>query len=187
MRKRIDTEYLRSIGACRDAVTEFEQREADRLTTLSILRLLIKEKRWDWFAWFAPRLMTHKQKVQWAIFCAEQVINIYEKKYPSDDRPRKAIDAAKACLKNPSEKTKRAAAYAANAAYAAANAAAYAANAAAYAAYAANAAAYAAYAAAYAANAAAYAAYAANAAAYAREGIRLVCAKKAIAILLGRK
>ena len=53
-------------------------------------------------------------KVAFAVLCAEAVIKIYEDKYPNDNRPRKAIDAAKAYLKNPS-------AHAAHAAYAAAD------------------------------------------------------------------
>ena len=56
----------------------------------------------------------------YAIFAAEQVIGFFEKKYPEDKRPRKAIEAAKDYLKDPSDKNK-AAAYAA--AYAAADAA----------------------------------------------------------------
>jgi hypothetical protein len=99
-------------------------------------------------------------RIMFAILCAEQVLSIYENKYPQDDTPRKAIDAAKYYLKVHT----RDAAYAADAAAYAAHAAAYAAHAAAdaadaaYAAHAAHAAAYAAHAAAYAADAAAHAA-----------------------------
>jgi hypothetical protein len=100
---------------------------------------------------------------------AERVLPIYESSYPGDNRPRVAIEAARALAHGEiTPNAAYAAAYAANAAANAAYAAAYAANAAyaAYAAYAANAAyaAYAAYAAANAANAAYAAAYAANAA-----------------------
>ena len=98
---------------------------------------------------------TKEDSVSLAIFAAELVIDIYEKKYPKDDRPRKAIEAAKEWLKNSSTNAYAAANAAANAANAAANAA----NAAYDAANAANAAAYAAYDAAY---AAAYDAYDAN-------------------------
>jgi len=107
---------------------------------------------------------TKKDSVSLAIFSAKLVIGIYEKQYPNDDRPRKAIEAAVRYQKNPTEKNR----LAANVTYAnnAANAAAYTANAAnaANANNAANAAAYAAANAANAAaNAAAYAAYTANA------------------------
>ena len=101
--------------------------------------------------------------VRWAADCAEHVLEIYESAYPNDDRPRKAIEAARNGDAAAADAAYAAAAYAAAAnaaAYAAAAAAAYAATAyaAAYAAYAAAAAA-----AADAAYAAAYAAYAAAA------------------------
>ncbi len=38
---------------------------------------------------------TKNDSVELAIYAAELVIDIYEKKYPNDDRPRKAIEAAK--------------------------------------------------------------------------------------------
>jgi len=95
----------------------------------------------------------------YAIFAAEQVLGIYEKKYPEDGRPRKAIEAAKAWIKNPFEETKKAAYAADAAARAAAHAAARAAADAV------------ARAAARAAADAAYAAYAAYAAIYKKLGI----------------
>jgi hypothetical protein len=108
----------------------------------------------EWANWTAVRLMTHDQQIRYAIFSAELVIKIYEDKYPNNDRPRKAIEAAKTYLKDKTEGNKNAAAHAADAADAA------------YAADAADAA-YAAYAAAHAAYAAAHAAHAADAAAHA--------------------
>ena len=81
--------------------------------------------------------VNQKQAIRVAIFSAELVIDIYEKKYPEDKRPRQAIEAAKAYLKKPNEvnnaaanRAANAAANAAYAAYAAANAAYAAANAA---------------------------------------------------------
>lgn len=62
---------------------------------------------------------TQKDSVALAIYAAELVIKMYEKEYPNDDRPRKAIEAAKKWLKKPSVY----AAHAAHAAYAAAHAA----------------------------------------------------------------
>lgn len=39
--------------------------------------------------------------VKVAIFSAELVLPIFEKKYPNDNRPRKTIEAAKSYLENP--------------------------------------------------------------------------------------
>ena len=81
--------------------------------------------------------------VEWAIYCASLVLSIYEKEYPTDNRPRKAIEAAEKWLENPNEKN-RIAAKAAAAAAKAADAAAWAADTAAGAAWAGDAAAWAA-------------------------------------------
>jgi len=50
-------------------------------------------------------------QILFAALCAETVLHFYEKKYPEDCRPRKAIDAAKKYL----EKKTQASAYAADA------------------------------------------------------------------------
>ena len=39
-------------------------------------------------------------QIQFAILCAEVVLKYFKDKYPTDDRPRKAIEAAKDYLKN---------------------------------------------------------------------------------------
>ena len=63
----------------------------------------------------------YRMYVSYAVFAAEEVIDIYEKKYPDNDKPRRAIEAAKRCINNPSKENKAAAAaYAADAADAAA-------------------------------------------------------------------
>ena len=172
---KLTEQWLKEKSACSEGVKWFlKQKETD---AVKVLKKLIKEKQLLWANWTIVRVMNYKQRVQYAVFAAEQVIGIYEKKYPDDKRPRQAIEAAKKCIENPSKENKKAAyaayadatyaaAYAAYAAYADAAYAAYAAVAdAAYAAaYDAAYAAYAAYAAAD-ADAAAYAAYAAYAAA----------------------
>ena len=66
----------------------------------------------------------YRMLVKYAVFAAEQVIDLFEQKYPDDKRPREAIEAAKKCIDDPSEKNKVAAAaytaaYAACVAYAA--------------------------------------------------------------------
>ena len=158
--KKITNAFLTKHKACQSVVRFAAENKIIGLPADQFISKLMDISRFDWANWLIVRLMNKKQKVMYAVFAAEQVINIFEKKYPNDDRPRKAIIAAKNYLKTPNSKTKKAAAAAAAAtddayayadadAAAAAYAAAYAA-ADAYAAYAADAAAYAAYAAAYA-------------------------------------
>ena len=122
---KITKEWLAEKSACSEGCKWFlSQKETD---AVKVLKKLIKEKHLDWANWTIVRVMDYKQYVSYAVFAAEQVIQIYEKKYPDDKRSREAIEAAKKCIKNPSEKNKKAAHAAADAAHAAADAAAYAA------------------------------------------------------------
>ena len=140
---------IKAMSPCTDGFKWYCKNFTQRRPKIAdVVNKLIETNNAEWANWFIVRCMTHEQRIQYSIFAAEQVIDIYEKKYPDDARPRKAIEAAKAYLKKQSKENR-------DAAYAAANAAAHAAYAAANAAYAA---ANAAYAAADAANAAAYAA-----------------------------
>ena len=114
--------------------------------------------RGDWLIWLLRQTgqITKPQAVQIAVECAKHVLPIFEKRRPDDKRPRQAIEAAEAWLKDPSEKNRGACRADADAADAAAYA-------------------YAAYAAAAADDAdddAAYAAYAAYAAADAAAAAR---------------
>jgi hypothetical protein len=173
---KITKRWLEKKYACSEAVQYLKDEKLIGENSVDLVKRSIKlGEHLDWAGWMIVRTMKKEQYLAYAIYAAEQVLHIFEKKYPGDRRPREAIRATKRYLKEPTSKNKEAA-YAAStaayAAYAAADAAGYAAYAAAgYAAYAyaADAAAgAAAYAAAYAADAAAGAA--AYAAAYAAAG-----------------
>jgi hypothetical protein len=131
---KITLEKLESLNPCTEGLRWYKE----NIKTENLLDVLeqINQHNSSWARWLFTRLMTKDQCVEIAIFLAELVLNVFEDKYPKDDRPRKAIEAAKEYLKT---KTPAAAATAAaTAAYAAAYAAAAAtaAYAAAYAAYA---------------------------------------------------
>ncbi len=125
---KLSIKWLEERNACGSGIGWFkQQKETD---AVKVLKKLITEKKLDWASWTIVRVMSYKQYIGYAVYAAEQVIDIYEKKYPKDDRPRKAIEAAKKCIDNSSKENKAAAhaAYTAahaayTAAYAAANAA----------------------------------------------------------------
>jgi hypothetical protein len=159
---KLTLKWLNEQGACKDGVQWWKEHKTN--DPIKAIKGLMNGNRFDYANWLIVRLMTHEQQIKYAIFAAEQVIGIYEKQYSKDDRPRKAIEAAKEYLTHPDKKHK-----------AAAYAAAYAATYAAYAAYAAaDAATYAAAAATYAYAAAAAAAAAANAAAAAKNKTKVI-------------
>ena len=128
--KKLTEKWLTKNDACQEAVEQWKN-EGCEPDLIKVLNRCIKLKKYDWGNWLIVRKMTYEQSVSYAVFAAEQAIDIYEKKYPDDKRPRQAIDAAKACIKNPSVENKAAAEAAEAASWAAARAAARAARAAA--------------------------------------------------------
>ena len=87
-----------------------------------IFRAAQTEEEFDYCVWMVKYTFNKKQAVEFSIFCAEKVLHFWEEKYPENDSPARAIEAAKKYLKRPCKETKDAAkdAAAASAAYAAA-------------------------------------------------------------------
>jgi hypothetical protein len=63
--------------------------------------------------------LTREIVVAFAADCAEHVLPIFETAFPDDDRPRRAIEAARACIANPTPENRAATGDAAQAAWAA--------------------------------------------------------------------
>ena len=120
--KTLNVKKVREMNACLEALEWGEKVwDGEEVDSIKVLKQLIEEKHFDWANWLIVRVMTRPQYLNYAIYSAEQVIGIFEKKHP-DDRPRKAIEAAKKVLKDDTEEN-REATYAADATYAAAYAA----------------------------------------------------------------
>ena len=132
----ITHKILKDAGCCETIDQYFETKKS--WSPSDLLEEVISRKQYPDAGQALSLLMNARQRQEWAIFSAKSVLHIFEEQYPNDARPRKAIQAAEAYLKDPSAEAAHAAAYAARAAYAAAyaaaDAAAYAAHAAAYAA-----------------------------------------------------
>ena len=126
---KITTSFLNDRNACQEGMQWVSDNKLIGMEALPFIDSLMCGDKLDWANWLIVRVMNYKQYVSYAVFSAEQVIDIYEKQYPDDKCPRNAIEAAKKCIDNPNAENKKAADAAADAAYAAA-AAAYAADAA---------------------------------------------------------
>ena len=74
-----------------------------------------------WLLWFARRkeIISKPQAVTIAVAAAAHVLPLYERKYPDDQRPRKALAVATQWLQNPTKEAAAAAKASADAAYAA--------------------------------------------------------------------
>ena len=115
---KITTEWLKEKRACRDGIAWYIKSGCEDPSEL--LDKIIENDRLDWAEWLVSHMVTHKQAVSWAVECAESVLPIFEAKHPGDDRPRKAIQAAKDWIAGKITATQaRAASDAADAAYAA--------------------------------------------------------------------
>lgn len=111
---KITKKWLKVKGACDDGVEWFcSQKEKDGV---KVVEALMAEEKYCWADWLIVRIMTRPQYLSYAIFASEQVIDIFEKQYPYDKSPRKAIETAKAVLKNDTKETEAAAEAAARAA-----------------------------------------------------------------------
>jgi len=96
--KKLTKEWFKQHDACKDGY-EWTLTRKDESAEYTLNELIRLEK-YDWANWTICRIFNRKQKMQYAIFTAEQVIDIFEKKYPDDKRPREAIEAARKVLKN---------------------------------------------------------------------------------------
>jgi len=103
---KITKEEIKKLKPCSDGYKWFiEHGSSDLTKTL----LAVNKVKPDWASWLYTRLMTPKQQKQFAIYAAEQVLHIFEEKYPDDDRPRLAIVAAKIALESNTQANREAA------------------------------------------------------------------------------
>lgn len=114
---RITKEEIKKLEPCKDGYEWYLKNSEEDLLTLL---LKLNEFKSAWASWLFLRRMSLNQRRAIAIFSAEQVIDIFELKYPTDKRPRLAIEAAKNVLVCDNYDNRRAAADASHAACAAA-------------------------------------------------------------------
>jgi len=110
----VTEKFLKEKGACIEGMEWFEQQQETSVT--GVVNALIADNQLHWANWLILQLVSYNQSVAYAVFAVEQVIDIYARRYPADQRPQNAISTARKCLIDPSRKNKnaaRAAAYAA--------------------------------------------------------------------------
>jgi hypothetical protein len=106
----ITKKWLEKQKACQEGIDWFIQEvKGNNMAGDLLVDKLIRENKSGWANWLIVRVMSYKQRVSYAVFAAEQVIDIFEKQYPDDKRPRQAIEVAKKCIENPSKENRKAA------------------------------------------------------------------------------
>lgn len=126
---QITISFVENIGEiynqkpCNDGYKWFVENFPNGAEHEDVFQKAIDDGKISYCTWALSKSMPKKQNVEWAIWCAKQVLPIFENKFPDDNRPRKAIKSAKEFLKNPCDETqKMAERYAENAHDAAADA-----------------------------------------------------------------
>src|SRR3990167_3193084 len=95
---KLTIDWLKEKLACSGGVNWFKNQKAT--DTVEVLRALANENRLDWANWTIVMVMSRPQYLQYGIFAAEQVLDIFEKKCPNDLRPRNAIEAPRKVWEN---------------------------------------------------------------------------------------
>lgn len=105
----ITVEKLQELGACQPAIDAFPERWGKSVDVLELLKSLRYRANLYWADWLLVRVMGRYQYLAYIIFVAEQSLDIFEKHFPKDNRPRMAIEAAKTVLNIDTEETRGAA------------------------------------------------------------------------------
>ncbi len=75
------------------------------LEDIDFIEKLIELNKLNWANCLIVRCIKHKiNKINYTIYAIEQVIDIYEKKHPNDNKPRKIIENIKSWIKNSYQK-----------------------------------------------------------------------------------
>ena len=93
---KITKKWLEDVNACEKA-KEWVFSLKDK-SIIGIYKQGLKEKKYYWLNWGICRLFKRKQRMQYTVYTAEQVIDIFQKSYLGDDRHRKAIEVQKKIL-----------------------------------------------------------------------------------------
>src|SRR5271157_1137493 len=105
---KITLEKLKGLEACGEGIVYFAENYTE-IDHADLIKDLIKKDKVNWANWLVSKLLNTDNVIRYAIYSAELVIYLFEEKYPNDDRPRKAIEAAKNYLNDPKKENRSAA------------------------------------------------------------------------------
>ena len=102
---KVTKQQLLDAGACSSVVLYFDDIKRKQWDVKKLLKHVIKQGNYSDAVYGLSYLMTHEQRIEWSIYCAYECLHEFEKEYPDDSRPRKAIEAAQKYLDNPCSET----------------------------------------------------------------------------------
>ena len=92
---KLNLKMLTAKSACTSGVEWYKINKQPQTVEAAITLLLksSESERYNWSNWALSQFLSPKNKLRYAIFAAQQVLDIFEKKYPTDNRPRRAIES----------------------------------------------------------------------------------------------
>jgi len=95
-------QVLENHGACGECMYWYISNGEPTSVEETIEKLLASDRheKFGWSNWLLSHVLPVDDKIRYAIFAAELVIDIFEKEFPEDKRPRNAIEAAREYLSN---------------------------------------------------------------------------------------
>ncbi len=103
---RITLEWLRKHKVFKEDIRFIINSQLLGLPAKTLIKCLIKLKSYRIFIGLIDIILSKRNHIEYSIYAAELVLPIFEKEYPEDNRPRKAINAAKEYIINPNERNK---------------------------------------------------------------------------------
>jgi len=103
---KVTKNWLVKHNACSDGMSFVTEHKLIGTDECYFIRQLVKLDRPDWALWLLVRRLDRKDRIRFAVYCAKDVLPIYEAKHPDDDRPRKTIEAAEACVETNTKKNR---------------------------------------------------------------------------------
>ncbi len=93
-------QVLENYGACYEGMLWYTSNGEPASVEETIEKLLDSDEceKFEWSNWLLSRVLPVDDKIRYAIFAAELVLDIFEKEFPEDKRPRNAIEATRVYL-----------------------------------------------------------------------------------------
>ena len=93
--RKITEKWLKKNGVSWSDYDVFKNWNLVNLYLDNVVEKLIELKKFDMANWLFARSLTKADRLKYAVNAAELVLTLFEKEYPGDDRPRKAIHYTK--------------------------------------------------------------------------------------------
>ncbi len=96
---KITIDKLKKIDACAEGMEFFRMTLGRSAELEDVLNVLLEQEEYEWTRWLTRKVLSQRENVQLAVWCAEQVLPVFEAEFPEDKRPRQAIETVKRWLK----------------------------------------------------------------------------------------